>query len=128
MAQTTQPTRSELEDDVQRARALARFMDSQLSIGGIEVGADAIIGLVPGIGDTITSVIACYPIYLARKHDLGKDVQLQMAGNVALDWLVGLIPVAGDIFDVAFKANLKNVRILEEAIRRRDGAVVVKRK
>ncbi len=109
------PGAAEFDQDLERARLLAHIMDSQFNFMGIEFGADAIMGLVPGLGDTAAMVIACYPIHLAKKHRLGADIQVRMAKNVALDWAVGLVPILGDMFDVAFKANLKNYKLLEEA-------------
>jgi len=115
----------DLEADLRRARVLAKLMDGQFEVAGVKFGLDAIIGLVPAVGDTITAAIALYPLYLARKHDLGKVVLTRMAINVGADWLTGLVPVIGDVADVAFKANLKNLALLEKAAeaRRRGGDV-----
>lgn len=109
-----------LEEDIERARKLAVIMDSQFSVFGIEFGADAILGLVPGIGDTVTLLPALYPVYLARRHGLGRALVLRMGWNLALDWAIGLIPLVGDALDVASKANLKNVELLSKAAKRRD--------
>lgn len=113
------PDDFELEQDLERARALARIMDSQFNIMGVEIGADALLGLIPGIGDTLAMAIACYPIHVAKKHNLGTTVQIRMAKNVAIDWAVGLVPLLGDLLDVAYKANLMNYKLLEEAARKR---------
>ncbi len=109
----------ELQADVARAAALAKLMDSQVEVMGIKFGADAVLGLVPGIGDAVAMAISCYPIHLARKHDLGRVVQARMAKNVLIDGVVGIVPLVGDIFDVVFKANIKNVRLLEKAVAER---------
>ena len=106
---------AELDRDVQRVKRLARWMDARFSLFGVKVGLDSIIGLVPIVGDTATSLIGLYPLHVARKHGLPPEVQLRMAGNVLADWVVGLIPLAGDLFDVAYKANLKNAELLEQA-------------
>lgn len=119
---TTQPYRrlsaADLQADVQRARDLAHIMDSQFSIMGFQFGADALVGLVPGIGDTLALIPALYPLYVAKRHGLSRLVQIKMGKNIATDYLVGLIPVLGDIFDATFKANLKNVALLEEEVLR----------
>ena len=115
------PTQAELELDIARARKLARLMDSQFNVGGIEFGLDAIVGLIPVAGDCVTAAASLYPIYLARRHDLGKTVQMRMGFNVLIDMLPGLIPVVGDIVDVAYKANLKNLKLLERAAEKRRG-------
>src|SRR3954454_19017982 len=103
-----------LEDDLKVARFIAVLLDSQFEIVGIKFGLDAIIGLVPGVGDLITALIGCYPIHLAKKHGLGKALQARMAWNLIADWAVGSVPVLGDAFDVSFKANLKNLALLEK--------------
>ena len=109
----------DLNADLERVRTLANLMDSQFEIAGFKLGWDAIIGLVPVVGDAVSAAIAIYPIHVAHKHKLGKTVQLRMVGNVAIDWVVGLIPLIGDIFDVGFKANLKNAKLLEKAASKR---------
>ena len=110
------PRPGDLEADLERVRMLARLLDAQFDIAGIKIGWDAIIGLVPVVGDTVTTIIGAYPIHVARKHKLGRWLQLRMAGNLAIDWAVGSIPLLGDVFDVAYKANLKNAALLERAV------------
>ena len=107
---------STLEADLEKVRQLARLLDAQFEIGGVKVGWDSIIGLVPVVGDVVTAAIATYPILIARKHNLPKHVIVRMSANVALDWAVGAVPVVGDLFDVAFKGNLRNLAILERAV------------
>lgn len=109
----------DLEADVERVRKLAQLMDAQFEIAGIKLGWDAIIGLVPVVGDLASAAIAAYPIHIARKHKLGRLLQTRMAANVLLDWAIGAVPVIGDVFDVAFKANLKNLALLEKAAEKR---------
>jgi hypothetical protein len=109
----------DLEADLVRARMIANLMDAQFEIGKIKFGLDSIIGLVPAVGDTISAIIGLYPLHIARKYKLGRVVQTRMAANVFADWLVGLVPVAGDVADVAFKSHLRNLRILEAAAAKR---------
>jgi hypothetical protein len=109
----------DLRVDLERARKLATLLDSQFSVAGVRFGLDAIAGLVPVVGDTLTALAALYPIWLARRHDLGKTVQARMALNVVADWAAGSIPVIGDLIDVTYKANLKNLKLLERAAERR---------
>jgi hypothetical protein len=92
-------------------------LDAQFAIGGIRFGLDALIGLLPVIGDTIGLIAGTYPIHLARKHKLGRTVVLRMWANLAIDYFGGLLPVVGDAFDVGYKANLKNVELLEKTAR-----------
>ena len=111
----------DLAVDLERARKLATLLDSQFSIGGIKFGLDAIAGLLPVVGDSLTALVALYPIYVARRHNLGRTVQARMALNVVTDWAAGSVPVLGDLIDVTFKANLKNLKLLEKAAERRGG-------
>jgi hypothetical protein len=111
----TQPRPGELERDIERARAIARAMDAQFEIGGLKFGWDAIVGLVPVAGDIATALIGLYPILIAKKHNLSKVTRARMAANLVMDWAIGAIPLAGDVFDVAFKANIKNLELLEKA-------------
>lgn len=97
-----------------RLRWLAALLDTAVRLpGGARVGADAIIGLVPGIGDAITTAMAAYIVYEAKRLGVPKRKLLRMAANVAIDGLVGAVPILGDLFDVAFKANIRNLRIIE---------------
>src|SRR5207253_1491074 len=109
---------ADLQADIERVRKLAIALDSQFQIAGFKFGWDAIVGLVPVAGDLAMTLIGVYPIIIARKHNLGGWVQARMAGNLLLDWLIGEVPLIGDFFDAAFKANLKNLAILERATKR----------
>ena len=109
----------DLKVDLERARKLATLLDSQFSIAGVKFGLDAIVGLVPVVGDTLTALAGLYPVWVARRHNLGKTVQARMALNVVADWAAGSIPVIGDLIDVTYKSNLKNLKLLERAAERR---------
>jgi hypothetical protein len=105
----------DLETDLRRASMLANWLDARFSFLGVRFGLDAIVGLVPVVGDTLTAVASLYPLLVAKRHNLGGSVQARMALNVLIDWGVGLVPAAGDVLDVAYKANLKNLKLLEQA-------------
>src|SRR5687768_8163330 len=111
--------RESLAADVERVRTLARALDSQFEIAGFRFGWDAIIGLVPVAGDVVTGLLGIYPIIIARKHGLSRFVKGRMVANLLLDWAVGAVPLAGDVFDVAFKANMKNLKLLERELEKR---------
>ena len=111
----------DLRVDLERARKLATLLDSQFSIAGVKFGLDAIAGLVPVAGDALAALAAMYPIWVARRHNLGKTVQARMALNVVADFAAGSIPIVGDLIDVTYKANLKNLKLLERAAERRLG-------
>ncbi len=107
-----------LEVDLLAARTLATLLDSSFQIGGIKFGLDAVIGLVPVVGDFVALGIGMYPVMLARKHRLGKWVIARMMANLGADFLLGAVPIVGDAADVVFKAHLKNFKLLEEAAAR----------
>src|SRR5438477_12262867 len=81
---------------------LARVMDSLFEIPGTRVrfGFDAIIGLIPGLGDTITSFVSLYILKAASRAGVPRVTLVRMALNIAIDYIVGCVPVAGDVFDV----------------------------
>ena len=107
-------------DPLARARTLARLLDSAARVPGtgIRFGADAVIGLVPGLGDIGGAALAGYLVILAQRLGVPRAMVLRMLGNVAIDTIAGTVPLIGDLFDVAFKSNLRNVALLERAIER----------
>jgi hypothetical protein len=113
------PSGASLEADLAIARRIATLLDAQFEVGGFRVGLDALLGLIPVAGDLLSLGIGMYPVHLARKHKLGRLVVLRMLGNLAVDFAIGAVPVLGDAADIAFKANLRNFRLLEEAARKR---------
>lgn len=100
---------------LRRVRLLARLLDDAFKIPGTKfrVGWDGIIGLAPGIGDLLTMGVSLYLIYEAYRLGASRRTLAAMGTNVAIDTLVGAIPAIGDVFDVAWKANRKNVQLLE---------------
>src|ERR1700733_3287609 len=93
----------DLDADLRKARRIAVLMDSQFSILGFRIGWDPIIGVIPVVGDIATAIVGLYPIIIARRHNLGRGLQLRMGVNLFIDWAVGEIPVLGDIFDAGYK-------------------------
>ncbi|MBM1169731.1 DUF4112 domain-containing protein [Microvirga arabica] len=104
------------EDAIARITLVAKLMDSAFLIPGLNrrVGLDAVLGLVPGIGDALSAALASYIIWEARQLGLPRWKIARMIGNVAVDTTLGAIPLAGDVFDVFFKANERNLRIIHE--------------
>jgi hypothetical protein len=96
------------------------LLDSAIAVPGtnIRIGADGAIGLVPGIGDAVSAVLGAYIVFEAHRLGLPGTKIARMLGNVALDGLVGAIPVLGDLFDLAFRSNRRNMRILREHLGR----------
>ncbi len=113
MAEALSP--SEREQTIKRVRALAVLLDTAWEIPGtrFRVGLDSLIGLIPGAGDVITTLAAAYIVAEAKRLGVRRRTLLRMVGNVGVDALVGIVPLAGDLFDVAFKANARNLRLLE---------------
>jgi len=107
---------------VARLDALATLLDTAFILPGTKVrfGLDALIGLVPGIGDAITTTISLYIVHEAHQLGAPSHVILRMLANVALDGFVGAVPVVGDAFDVMWRANRRNVRLLREWRARED--------
>jgi hypothetical protein len=100
------------------AERLVRLMDDGLRIPGTEIrlGLDAILGfLLPGVGDALGAVSALSLFGLAVRRGVPYVVLLRMALNVAIDALVGAIPLLGDVFDVGFKANRRNLQLIERS-------------
>lgn len=105
---------------IARIDRLATLLDTRFAIPftKIRFGTDSLIGLAPGVGDAITTALALYIVYEAHRLGAPKTVLARMLGNVAIDGMVGIVPVAGDVFDVMFRANRRNVRILREHLDR----------
>jgi len=106
---------------MRQIRLIADLMDNRFAIPGtsLRIGLDGLIGLIPGIGDVATTVISAYLVYLAHQLDVPKHLLARMVFNIAVDMSVGVVPVLGDVLDVAWKANLKNVRLLERHLMQR---------
>lgn len=104
---------------LERLRRLSRILDSAIPLpGGYRIGMDGIIGLIPGIGDTIGSAFSGYIILEAARLGASTPMLLRMVFNVLLESVIGVVPVLGDLFDFAWKANEKNVRLLETQLDR----------
>lgn len=101
--------------DLNNARALARVLDTAVGVPGtkLRIGLDAILGLIPGAGDAVSAALSGYIILAAARAGASKPVLLRMVGNVLLDTVIGAVPVLGDLFDVAFRSNARNVALLE---------------
>lgn len=112
-------TGTTLDTDLRRARQIATLLDAQFEVAGVKFGLEAFLGLVPVVGDTVGALAGLYPLWIANRHKLGKAVQAKMAANLAIEWTGGLLPGVGDFFDVAYKANLRNVKLLEAEVAKR---------
>jgi hypothetical protein len=100
---------------IARLRRLARLADAAIPIPGTRfaIGLDPLIGLLPGLRDALGAAVSGYIVLEAARLGAGASVLLRMLVNIGIDALVGAVPVAGDLFDFSWKANLKNVALLE---------------
>ncbi len=99
---------------------IADLLDSRFVIPGtnIHFGLDGLIGLIPGIGDLISAFISLYLIQRAARLGLSPWIKARMLWNVALDTIIGAVPVLGDAFDVGFKSNRRNIALVRKALGR----------
>jgi hypothetical protein len=103
----------------EKIEQIAWLMDRSIPIGGMRVGLDPILGLIPGIGDALSALISSIIIVQAHRAGVPKATVLRMMANVGIDVAVGAIPIAGDLFDFAWKANTKNLNLFKASVRGR---------
>ncbi len=110
-----QPTTNNQQPQVDRLRSLAHLLDDAIPIPGTNyrVGIDPILGLFPAIGDYLGMILSAYIVFQAFRMGVPKETLLRMGVNVAIDTLVGIVPILGDLFDAGWKANQKNVALVE---------------
>ena len=103
------------EQRLARLDALAKLLDVAFVVPGtnIRYGIDGLIGLIPVVGDLITTAISLWLVREARALGAPWHITARMLANVAVDGVVGIVPIAGDAFDVMFRANVRNVRMLK---------------
>lgn len=105
--------------ELRRLVRLARLMDASFSIPGtrFRFGLDALIGLIPGVGDIAMTLFSLWIVYRGRRLGASARTTWRMLWNVALDLIGGAVPVVGDLFDAAWKANQRNVALLLEELK-----------
>jgi hypothetical protein len=103
-----------------RIDMLSKLFDTAFTLPGSNVrfGVEALMRLVPGIGDAAASALSCYLLYEAHRLEVPQQVFARLVANVAIEGIVGAVPVLGDLFDVGFRANRRNVAILKEHFER----------
>jgi hypothetical protein len=106
-------------DGVAKLKRLEQRLDRQFSVFGVQFGLDGIIGLVPVLGDVITSALGLYTILEARKLGATRWTMARMLLNWGIDFSLGALPIVGDIFDIAYRSNTKNLRLLIADLERR---------
>ncbi len=97
-----------------KLQKLSNLLDNAFIIPGTDIrfGIDSIVGLIPVVGDTLSAGVSGYIYSFAKQAGVPWHKRMRMVWNIFIDWLIGLIPFLGDVFDVAFKANSKNVDII----------------
>jgi hypothetical protein len=107
-----------LEERLVRLKQLTENLDESFTIPGTNVkfGIDALIGLIPGGGDIIGGLFSLYILRTAIKMKLPKKAVLSIIFNITLDTTIGIVPIVGDIFDIFWKSNKRNMRIIEKYI------------
>jgi hypothetical protein len=103
--------------ELERLRRFARWLDAGIPVPrtSLRIGLDPVIGLIPGAGDTVGALLGGWILIQAGRRGVPKATLLRMAFNVALDAILGAVPVVGDLFDFVWKSNIRNVDLLEKA-------------
>jgi hypothetical protein len=98
-----------------RVESMERLLERAFVIPGTEmrIGLDAIVGLVPVVGDLVTTAMGAWLVWEARNLGMSKLQLVRMGGNIGIDALVGAVPLVGDLFDFAFRSNSRNLKILK---------------
>lgn len=105
-----------MDKHLKTATALTDFLENKFSLFGYRFGVDALLGFVPWLGDFITMILSGYLIWIGMQMKLPQDKVNKMITNVIMDFMVGSIPLLGDIGDVVFRANSRNLDILRSYI------------
>jgi hypothetical protein len=120
--------------DIKQLERWAWLLDNSIRIPGtsIKMGLDSLIGLIPGIGDITGGALSSYILLQAVNTGVAPIVIARMALNIVLDTLIGMIPLVGDVFDITFKANLRNIELMtgyyhspREAVKRNTISIVI---
>ncbi len=120
MDEATPPLDPATSARLKRLRALARLMDTRfrLPLVPVRFGLDSVIGLVPVVGDTVSWAVAGWIVAEAKRLGAPPELIGRMIANNAVDWAVGLVPLAGDLLDIGVRANTRNVALLEDGLAR----------
>jgi hypothetical protein len=114
------PDARELRKRAARERLviLTRLLDSAVAVPGLRtrVGLDALLGVIPGVGDLVSGALGIYLVLEARQLGASRWLQARMVGNLLVDTAVGAVPIAGDLFDVYFKAHTRNLKLLQKEL------------
>ncbi|MBD1999688.1 DUF4112 domain-containing protein [Leptolyngbya sp. FACHB-541] len=100
---------------LQRLRQLSHVLDNAIPIPGTgyRIGLDPLLGLLPGAGDTVAGALSAYIVVEAARMGVPREILLRMASNIVLEVVLGSVPMLGDVFDATWKANARNIALLE---------------
>ncbi len=102
------------ESQIKNQSRLSWLLDESITLpGGYKIGLDGILGLIPGVGDIVSSGLSTFIVYKAYRRDVPKVILFRMMINIVIDTLVGAIPIVGDVFDFVWKANAMNSKLLD---------------
>lgn len=104
------------EKHLKIARQITHLLETKFSIWKFKFGLDPILGLVPGAGDTVSALLSFYIVIVAMLHELPTSKVIKMVWNILVDFVVGAIPLLGDLLDFAIHPNTKNLAILEKEL------------
>tara|TARA_B100000929_G_C15406191_1_gene386363 strand:- start:130 stop:552 length:423 start_codon:yes stop_codon:yes gene_type:complete len=111
----------------QRIEIMEHLLEGMFVLPGIKrrIGLDSIIGLIPVIGDIVTAAMGAYIVWEARNLGMSKFHLARMAGNIGIDTLIGAVPFVGDAFDLLYRSNTKNLRIIRKHLDKHHPQTVV---
>jgi hypothetical protein len=118
--------------NAEKVKKLSKVLDDLIKIPGtnISIGIDGILGLLPGVGDGLSSLLSFYIVYQAAVAGVPIWILFRMIINICIDTLLGAVPVFGDIFDIVWRSNIKNVELIkavpDERLRPRTGSQIRK--
>lgn len=111
----------DIDEELEKLRILARRLDALFKIPGtrLTVGLDNLLGFLPVIGDAAALAPALWLVWKARQLGARPGALVLMLGNLVVDMIIGSVPLIGDLFDIAYNANVRNIRLLEASLARR---------
>ena len=115
------PDDAQVQAALRRVEQLAYWLDDRYRLPGtrFRIGLDGLVGLIPGVGDAVTSTLTAYIIYEAWRLGVPTSMLARMLANLGIDTVVGIVPVVGDLLDIGFKANRRNLRLLHRHLSER---------
>jgi hypothetical protein len=115
MSNQIQPKHSPHPQVLRRLRLISHVLDNAIPIPGTNyrIGIDPILGLLPGAGDVVGSALSTYIVFEAARFGLPRETLIRMVGNILFETFTGSVPVLGDVVDATWKANMRNLALLE---------------